>query len=92
MLVRIAPTPGQQDKDAYAHAEAIIEGARPASVLAGTLEATTKTTTPLLVLTDGVTAPDAIVGVAQIYVDVADGDLKVIFGDGVVKVLAADTE
>jgi hypothetical protein len=42
-------------------------------------------------LTDGITAPGATVGFAKIYVDTADGDLKVIFGDGVTKVLAADT-
>lgn len=39
---------------------------------------------------DGMTAPSATVGLAKIYVDTADGDLKVIFGDGVVKVLASD--
>lgn len=42
-------------------------------------------------LVDGVTAPAAVVGVAIIYVDVADGDLKVIFGDGTIKTLATDT-
>jgi hypothetical protein len=39
---------------------------------------------------DGVTAPSATVGFAKIFVDTADGDLKVIFGDGVVKTLATD--
>lgn len=43
------------------------------------------------VLKDGVTAPSTVAGAAQIYVDAADGDLKVKFGDGVTKVLAADT-
>lgn len=43
------------------------------------------------ILIDGVTAPDAIVGVAQIYVDSADGDLKIKFGDGTVKTITADT-
>jgi len=38
-----------------------------------------------------VTAPAAIVGQAIIFVDTSDGDLKVIFGDGVVKTLATDT-
>jgi len=42
-------------------------------------------------LTDGVTAPDAVAGYALIYVDSADGDLKVVFGDGTVKVISADT-
>jgi hypothetical protein len=45
----------------------------------------------ILPLTDGVVAPGAIPGTAQIYVDIADGDLKVIFGDGIVKTLAIDT-
>lgn len=45
----------------------------------------------VLRLTDGVAAPAATPGVAQLYVDTADGDLKVIFGDGIVKTLATDT-
>lgn len=45
----------------------------------------------VLSLTDGVAEPTAIVGRAQIYVDTADGDLKVKFGDGTVAVIAADT-
>lgn len=40
---------------------------------------------------DGVTAPATVTGIAQMYVDSADGDLKVKFGDGVTKVIAADT-
>jgi len=44
-----------------------------------------------LALTDGVAAPTAEAGLAKIYVDSADGDLKVMFGDGVTKVLATDT-
>jgi len=42
-------------------------------------------------ITDGVTAPSSFPTIAQIYVDSADGDLKVKFADGVVKTLAADT-
>lgn len=42
-------------------------------------------------VTDGVAEPAPVVGRAIIFVDTADGDLKVIFGDGVVKTLAADT-
>jgi hypothetical protein len=42
-------------------------------------------------LVDGVTAPSQTSGFAKIYVDSADGDLKVKFGDGVVKVIASDT-
>ncbi len=40
---------------------------------------------------DGITAPTAVAGVAQLYVDVADGDLKVIFADGTVKTIVTDT-
>lgn len=47
--------------------------------------------TGALKLKDGITAPDAESGFASIYVDTADGDLKVKFGDGTTKVLAADT-
>lgn len=42
-------------------------------------------------LPDGVTAPSAVVGVAILYVDAADGDLKVVFGDGTVKTIVTDT-
>jgi len=42
-------------------------------------------------LVDGVTAPTAATGVAKIYVDTADGDLKVKFGDGHTVVIAADS-
>jgi hypothetical protein len=44
-----------------------------------------------LSMTDGVTAPGTSAGYASIYVDTADGDLKVKFGDGTVKTLATDT-
>lgn len=40
---------------------------------------------------DGITAPGGTAGIAKIYVDSADGDLKVVFGDGTVKTLATDT-
>lgn len=40
---------------------------------------------------DGITAPGAVVGFAQIYVDEADGDLKVKFGDGTTKTIVVDT-
>lgn len=54
---------------------------RPRNVHAGTA----------FVLADGVTAPTASVGYAKIYVDTADGDLKIIFGDGTVKTIVVDT-
>ena len=44
-----------------------------------------------LAIVDGMTAPSATSGWAKIYVDSADGDLKVKFGDGTVKTLATDT-
>lgn len=40
---------------------------------------------------DGVTAPSTIAGYAQLYVDAADGDLKVKFGDGFTAVVQADS-
>ena len=44
-----------------------------------------------LLLADGVTAPSTLSGTAQIYVDKSDGDLKVRYADGTVKVIVADT-
>jgi len=40
---------------------------------------------------DGITAPGSSSGLAKIYVDSADGDLKVVFGNGFVAVIAADS-
>lgn len=44
-----------------------------------------------IALTDGITAPDAVVGLAYLYVDGIDGDLKIKFGDGTVKTIVTDT-
>jgi hypothetical protein len=44
-----------------------------------------------MALKDGVTAPSATVGYAKIFVDTADGDLKIIFGDGTTKTIVVDT-
>jgi hypothetical protein len=41
-------------------------------------------------LTDGVTAPSTVLGVGIIYIDSADGDLKIKFGDGTVKTIVTD--
>lgn len=50
-----------------------------------------RTYTQVVALIDGITAPSAITGHALLYVDTADGDLKVIFGDGTVKTISVDT-
>ena len=44
-----------------------------------------------LAIPDGITAPATVVGLAILYVDSADGDLKVVFGDGTVKTIVVDT-
>lgn len=44
-----------------------------------------------LALIDGITAPATYSGFALIYVDTADGDLKIKFGDGTVKTIVIDT-
>ena len=44
-----------------------------------------------LSLIDGVTQPNAETGRAQIYVDTADGDLKIRFSDGTTKTIVTDT-
>lgn len=43
-----------------------------------------------MALIDGVTAPDILPGMAWLYVDSADGDLKIKFGDGTVKTIVTD--
>jgi hypothetical protein len=45
---------------------------------------------PGIVITDGVTEPSTYNGKASIYVDSADGSLKVKFGDGTVKTLTTN--
>jgi len=40
---------------------------------------------------DGIAEPGTVTGFASLYVDTADGDLKVKFGDGTVKTIATDT-
>jgi hypothetical protein len=42
-------------------------------------------------LVDGVPAPNPVPGKAVLYVDEADGDLKIVFPDGTVKTIATDT-
>jgi hypothetical protein len=57
----------------------------------GAVTATTYFFAPRLALVDAVTAPTTIAGAAQLYVDSADGDLKVKFGDGTIKTIVTDT-
>jgi hypothetical protein len=42
-------------------------------------------------IVDGISIPSDEAGWAQIYVDTADGDLKVKFGDGTIKTIVTDT-
>lgn len=42
-------------------------------------------------IADGISAPATVAGMALLYVDTADGDLKVRFGDGTVKTIVTDT-
>ena len=44
-----------------------------------------------MAIVDGITAPTTAAGKTFIYVDTADGDLKVKFGDGTVKTISTDT-
>ena len=44
-----------------------------------------------IALVDGMTAPSTGAGWAKLYVDSADGDLKIKFGDGTVKTIVVDT-
>jgi hypothetical protein len=46
---------------------------------------------PSFLIQDGIAAPQYAPGKIVIYVDVADGDLKVVFGDGTVKTIVIDT-
>ena len=43
-----------------------------------------------LLMTDGVTEPDATAGQAKLFVDSDGGDLKVVFADGQVKTIVTD--
>jgi len=45
----------------------------------------------ILRIVDGTGAPSVIAGYAAIYVDAADGDLKIRFSDGTVKTIVTDT-
>lgn len=47
--------------------------------------------TGALGIMDGIVNPATVAGIAFIYVDTADGDLKIKFGDGTVKTIVTDT-
>lgn len=47
--------------------------------------------TPYISITDGITAPATVSGQSFLYVDAADGDLKIKFGDGTVKTIVTDS-
>jgi len=42
-------------------------------------------------MADGIAAPSTITGMALLFVDTADGDLKIKFGDGTLKTIVTDT-
>ncbi len=44
-----------------------------------------------IALRDGITAPGTSTNYAKLYIDSADGDLKIKFSDGTVKTIATDT-
>ena len=44
-----------------------------------------------MAILDGMDAPATITGYGSIYIDAADGDLKIKFGDGTVKTIVTDT-
>jgi|GEM_PF-4651453 len=66
--------------DTYSEIKAAIDAAEAGTIAASYLQ-----------ITDGVTAPGALAGVARLYVDTADGDLKCVFADGFVRTIGADS-
>jgi hypothetical protein len=68
---------------------------QPATDLAYNLGASTnrfgEVYTRMLTLPEDQVAPGTATGFARIYIDSADGDLKVKFGDGVIKTIVTDT-
>lgn len=63
----------------------------PSVILTGSLSATGFIGGDYLGLIDGITTPSTVAGLGQIYIDTADGDLKIKFGDGTVKTIVVDT-
>lgn len=62
-----------------------------ATLAASAEERYVKASADYIEVPDGVTAPGAGTGKARIYVDTADGDLKVVFANGFVRTIAVDS-
>jgi hypothetical protein len=69
----------------------IIESATQEYSFTATTSLTPTSLGSALMLVDGVSAPAVQTGFAKIYIDTADGDLKIKFGDGTVKTIVVDT-
>lgn len=63
----------------------------PARVAQGTVSTYAGFTGGYIFIKDGISAPTADVNHAAIYIDIADGDLKIKFADGTVKTIVVDT-
>jgi len=82
-VLRIIGTPGAGEKSIVITEDADV-------ITNGDIEAV-QVHSQLFVLKDGVTAPSTLSGQAAIYVDSADGDLKIKFSDGTVKTIVTDS-
>lgn len=57
----------------------------------GTHQTDTHIPSKLLKVPDATPIPGTVAGIGQIFIDEADGDLKIKYGDGTVKLIVADT-
>lgn len=65
---------------------------RPRNIYAaGFVSATSISSSSFTSIADGIATPQTQAGQARIFVDSSDGDLKVLFGDGTVKLIVSDT-
>ncbi len=74
--------------DAKTPPDAATQHEKPLVLVAGQVE---QSDGRYVALADGVPEPDTVAGIAWLYVDQDDGDLKVKFGDGHTATLAADS-